>query len=68
MPASLEYHTFSLNPDEPQTHNVVAVEGQPDYLTHGLGLNSMSNRQTDHEENQSFQKQVTGAFNNQFAS
>lgn len=48
MPAALEYHTFSLNPDQ-----FLSAEGQPD---HGLAINSASNRNTDMEENQSFQK------------
>ena len=57
-----EYHTFSLNPNNQL--QLQGVESQ-DYLIHGLAINSNSNRFTDMEENQSYNKQVTGAFNNQ---
>ena len=35
---------------------------------HGLAINSGSNRFTEMDENQSYQKQVTGAFNVAFSS
>ena len=59
----VEYHTFSLNP---AFHN--AEVNSDAYLGQGLAVNSCSNRFTDRDENTSYNKQVTAAFNNQFTS
>lgn len=63
-PVGPEYHTFSLNPAYTNNQGVDGGSSDAAYLGHGLAINSGSNRYTDRDENVSYNKQVTAAFNN----